>query len=505
MANTDFLDKKFFGDSVLNNFHLMPFRFDRWSDGRVFLSNDTGEYALLSEIEFQSIMGRNLDGQENLYKSLKSKFFIVGQGASANLDLMASKYRTKKSFIEEFSKLHIFVTSIRCNLSCPYCQVSRKNIDVSCTAYDMSKEVLDASIKVMLETPSKYVTMEFQGGEPLSDFELVKYGVLKAKELNKKYNKKISFVICTNLTLLEDSSLEFLRDHEVMISTSLDGPELLHNANRPSIDKKPTYETVIDNIKKCQSYLGRDSVSALMTTTRKSLACPEDIVDEFIGLGLGSMFIRELNPYGYAVKSKKAIGYTTEEFFIFFKKALDHIISKNLDGECFSEAYVSMILNKLLTPWPVGFVDLQSPTGAGFGVTVYNYDGNVYPSDEARMLAESDDYTFCMGNVLTDSYEDIFFGDTMQLLANSACNESIPGCSDCAYQTYCGADPVRNYATQNDMLGNRAENNSFCKKNKSIIKYVIDLYESADDDVKRILWSWINRSDHNSMRLKEVL
>jgi hypothetical protein len=42
-----------------------------------------------------------------------------------------------------------------------------------------------------------------------------------------------------------------------------------------------------------------------------------------------------------------------------------------------------MILSKLLTPWPIGFVDLQSPTGSGFGVTLYNYDGDVYASDES--------------------------------------------------------------------------------------------------------------------------
>jgi hypothetical protein len=63
----------------------------------------------------------------------------------------------------------------------------------------------------------------------------------------------------------------------------------------------------------------------------------------------------------------------------------------------------------------------------------------------------------------------------LQLLASAACNESLPGCSDCAYQSFCGADPVRNYATQDDVIGNRAEGNGFCKKYMALIKHLLAL------------------------------
>jgi sulfatase maturation enzyme AslB (radical SAM superfamily) len=215
------------------------------------------------------------------------------------------------------------------------------------------------------------------------------------------------------------------------------------------------------------------------------------------------MFVRELNPYGFAVKTNKALGYTSEEFIEFYTQCLDYIIELNRKGKCFSESSAAMILSKLLTPWPIGFVDLQSPTGSGFGVTLYNYDGDVYASDESRMLAETGDTTFRLGNVLDDGYEALFFGETMQLLASAACNESLPGCSDCAYQSFCGADPVRNYATQDDVIGNRAEGNGFCKKYMALIKHLLALHQNADDDLTRILWSWINRDDHERMKLKE--
>ena len=181
---------------------------------------------------------------------------------------------------------------------------------------------------------------------------------------------------------------------------------------------------------------------------------------------------------------------------------LAYIIDINRRGTTFPEAFTTMVLTKILTPWPIGFVDLQSPSGAGLGVVVYNYDGDVYASDESRMLAEMGQHVFRMGNVLEDSYANIFFGETMQMIASAACNESLPGCSDCAYQPYCGADPVRHYSTQGDIFGHRPTS-GYCQKNMGVIKHVFDLLLNGDADLERIFWAWINREDVNRMRLPE--
>ena len=143
-----------------------------------------------------------------------------------------------------------------------------------------------------------------------------------------------------------------------------------------------------------------------------------------------------------------------------------------------------------MTPLSVGFVDLQSPCGTGFGVTLYNYNGDVYPSDESRMIAESGDDFFRLGNVLTDDYDDIFFSEKMQLIASAAITDSLPQCSDCAYSPFCGAEPVRHYQTQKDVFGHRADD-SFCTKNKEIIKTIIDLINNGSDEEKNILMGWV--------------
>ena len=103
----------------------------------------------------------------------------------------------------------------------------------------------------------------------------------------------------------------------------------------------------------------------------------------------------------------------------------------------------------------VGGVDLQSPAGIGVAAIVYNYDGDVYASDESRMLAEMGDKSFCIGNVHRDSYEDIFLSDRLLEALESSFAASAPMCSWCAFEPYCGADPVFHHATQSDVEASR--------------------------------------------------
>jgi len=103
------------------------------------------------------------------------------------------------------------------------------------------------------------------------------------------------------------------------------------------------------------------------------------------------------------------------------------------------------------------------------------------------MLAEQKDYTFKLGT-LDDSYEDLYFGDKAQEISEVWINESLAGCSECAFQQYCGADPVHNHATQGDMYGFRPTSD-FCKKNMEIIEYLMELLHS-DDETRKILERW---------------
>ena len=470
------------------HYHLLPFNFRRRSNGTVLLTNISGEFISIPTGSFEKLVQHQLEVDSKLFNKLRSRHFLCFN-EEAGLDRLASKLWTKKSILQGFSRLHIFVLTLRCNCACTYCQASRQSKDAT-SYYDMSIESARKSVDLMMQCPAKDITVEFQGGEPLLNFDVLKEIVHYCKKINQTAEKNLSFVACTNLSLATDEVLQFFKDEGISVSTSVDGPAKLHDFNRCRAIKSACHSVVVEKIKKARDVLGRQNVSALMTTTRESLKYPKEIVDEYLKLDLGSIFVRALNPYGYAVKTEKAIGYSTEEFVTFYKQILDYIIEVNRKGIVFPEAYAPLLLRKMLTPWPVGFVDLQSPTGNGFAVTVYNYDGDVYASDESRMLSEMGDPHFRLGSALTDSYEEIFFGKTMQSLATNGIAETLAGCCDCAYVPYCGADPVRNYATQKDEYGNRPSS-SFCQKNKAIFDILFEIWENADSQLKAILWSWL--------------
>ena len=87
--------------------------------------------------------------------------------------------------------------------------------------------------------------------------------------------KKVTYVLCTNSRDLSDHLLKLCSKYHVFISTSLDGPEHVHNHNR---GKSDSYQRVIAGIQKARDYLGIERVSALMTTSEYSLDYPQEIV-----------------------------------------------------------------------------------------------------------------------------------------------------------------------------------------------------------------------------------
>jgi His-Xaa-Ser system radical SAM maturase HxsB len=469
-------------------YNLLPFRFHRLKDQREVLVNDFGDFLIVPQNTVQKIVARTLSKEQDseLYGDLFANFFVSKNKIPELLEVLATRYRTKKSFLDYFTALHIFVISLRCEHTCHYCQVSRVSQDRN--AFDMRKDYIDKGIDFMMKSPNPHVTMEFQGGESLLAFEQITYAVEKANAEATIYNKKITYVICTNLAPITDEILVFCRENNILISTSLDGPSFIHNQNRHRPEKN-SYELAIEGIRRCREELGHDKVSALLTTTALSLSYPIEIVDEYFNQGFRSIFLRPISPYGFAVKNKRKNDYAMEDFLKFYKKAFERILEYNLKGEFFREDYATIILKKILTPFPVGYVDLQSPAGMINNVIVFNYDGKIYATDESRMLAEMQDFTFQLGDLTNNTYADIFYGEKALEISNSWSNECLPGCSECAFQPYCGADPVFNYAVQGDMVGYRPTS-PFCEKNMEIIKYLLELIDK-DKRIEKIFWTWV--------------
>jgi uncharacterized protein len=487
----DGLGKKFrladdFNQASLGQYQMLPSRFIRLDGDRYVMTNETGEFLIVTRLQLEQFVRKTVPLNSDYYYDLKSKHFLIDDDSNVAIDLLSLKYRTKAQRISQFTALHLFVVSLRCDYSCKYCQVSRQTDDK--LAYDMNKETADLSMDFMFRSPSVAMKIEFQGGEPLLNFQIIRYLVEETKERNRKHGKDLQFVITTNLSLLTDEILAFCLTHDISLSTSLDGPENLHNQNRPRPGRNG-YQLTVEGIRKAQTTLGRDKVGALMTTTEASLPRVREIIDTYLSLDIEGVFLRPLSPYGFAIKNQQAYKYDVDRWFEFYKEGLDYVLEINRKGHPFVELYAALIMNKIFSPFGTGYVDLQSPSGMAISAIVYNYDGDIYASDEARMLAEMGDKKFRLGSVYHDSYEDVMLSNTVLDTLESTLSESLPMCNDCGFLPYCGTDPVYHYATQKDPIGHKALS-GFCGKNMKIIRYIFTLLED-DPDARRILLGWI--------------
>jgi uncharacterized protein len=481
-----FKDLSFYNSSLEQSYQLLPFRFIRLDSNRYVITNEIGEHLVVPNAVLQDIVHKQLPAGTDLYNDLKSKHFIIDKDSNVALDLLALKVRSKYAQLTNFTGLHMFVVTLRCDHSCPYCQVSRQSEDR--LAYDMSIETAERALGLTFKSPSPAIKIEFQGGEPLLNFDLIKHIVNRATELNKLHGKDLEFVITTNLSQLSDEILEFARQHSVLFSTSLDGPEDLHVANRPR-PGGDSYRKTIEGINRIRNEYGIDKVGALMTTTEASLSRPREIIDEYVRQGFRSIFLRPLSPYGFAVKTKWYKAYDTARWLDFYFAGLNYILELNKSGYGFVEDYASIVLTKMFSPMGTTYVDLQSPAGIGISAIAFNYDGDVYASDEARMLAEMGDKTFRLGNVHENSYEEILLSEPLlNALEESIC-ESVPSCNDCGFQVYCGSDPLYHYSTQRDVVGHKALS-GYCQRNMSIMRRLIALMED-DPAARSILLSWV--------------
>uniref|UniRef100_B8DJ00 Radical SAM domain protein n=1 Tax=Nitratidesulfovibrio vulgaris (strain DSM 19637 / Miyazaki F) TaxID=883 RepID=B8DJ00_NITV9 len=470
----------------LGNYTIMPINF-KYFDGKILVTTDHGDHLWMSQADFDALLRRAGIDSVHLYHSLKSKQ-MLSTDVATSVDISAAKIRSRKRFLYDFTSLHMLVTTVRCNQRCEYCQASCEDEDAH--NYDMSVDVAEKIVDTIFKSPSPSIKIEFQGGEPTLNWKVIDFVVKYATRSNLRHNKKLDFVLCTNLTSISEDKLRFLADYNVYVSTSLDGPKDVHDFGRKLRCGESAYESFRSNLDRARSILGERHVDALMTTTKYSLGRSRDIVDEYLALGFNGLFLRALNPYGFAVEQRDRLGYTAEEFVDFYKESLEYIIYQNRRGIPVTEYYTSLLFSRMMTSQSTGFVDLQSPSGAGISGAIYDYNGDVYPADEARMLARMGDRTFCMGNVTRDSFGKIFGGPVVRDIASKSCLEVVPGCADCVYRPYCGADPIRNYLEHGDIIGKQPQSH-FCAKNMKTFDHLFGLLLEADDFTLDTLWSWI--------------
>lgn len=137
-----------------------------------------------------------------------------------------------------------------CNLKCKYCFAAQGNFKGQRSLMDL--ETGKKALKFLCENSGnrKNLEVDFFGGEPLMNFEVVKDLVKYGREIEKDYNKHFRFTITTNGLLLTDDKIDFINENMDNVVLSLDGRKEINDPIRPTLNDKGSYDIIVPKFKK---------------------------------------------------------------------------------------------------------------------------------------------------------------------------------------------------------------------------------------------------------------
>jgi len=163
----------------------------------------------------------------------------------ASIDRMEGDEKYSPPVSNRFLRALCLNITDRCNLGCLYCFA--RSDDPGAGSMHMSSDTASKALEVLfsLSPPEAVLQVDFFGGEPLLNFEVVKRTVAQARKMAEERNQIIRFTATTNGTLFNDEITEFLNREDFSVIISLDGPPEIHDRNRPFRDGSPSQERVL--------------------------------------------------------------------------------------------------------------------------------------------------------------------------------------------------------------------------------------------------------------------
>jgi len=462
---------------------LLPFNFDRLTCGDYFLSNMAGFHKFLELSALQELIDFSKTSSPADNAQLESGLFITPEDcADASIAAMGSALARKLTFELQFSPIFMIVPTLRCDHTCSYCQVSRAPVDAQ--NYDLDEAAIPAiidSIKKLFTPPYK---LEIQGGEPLIRFDLIRQIYHEAE--SQLGGGNFEFVIATSLSLLDEAVLLWAKSRNVYFSTSVDGDALVHNASR-ILPGENSYQRVKQAVAKIQAELGPERVATVTTATTEVLKRPEVLIEAHLEMGIYDLFVRPISPYGFA-NARSVSTYSVPEYMTFYSALFEAIKTHNQSGTSPSliEHSAAIHMKRIMNPSFSQYADLKSPSGFVLNSVLFNYDGKIYGSDEARMLQRVlGELDFSCGDVGSINFS---ANALYKTILGSSFNLLHPGCEHCAYQPYCGSDPCQAIATQGEPVGDKSLS-LFCQYHKAMFRFLMDRFHT-DPGSRNLLMGW---------------
>ena len=345
---------------------------------------------------------------------------------------IAKNYR-RNNFNVKAICLHVAHT---CNLNCSYCFAAQGKYHGERAV--MSLETGKRAIDFLIENSGshKNLDIDFFGGEPLMNWEVVKQLVEYGREQEKLHGKNIRFTLTTNGVLLNDEVIDFCNKEMHNVVLSLDGRPEVHNRFRKDYSGAGSYEKILPNFLNFLKKRGNKSYYMRGTYTHYNTDFLNDI------LHMADLGFKELSMEPVVCDPSDPCALTAEDLPVLYdqyEKLAEEMIKRKKEGRGFT-FYHYMID---LTGGPCIYKRVAG-CGSGTEYLAVTPWGELYPCHQFV-----GDEKYSMGNI----YDGVTNTAVREKFAS--CNAyTRPGCADCWAKLYCAGGCAANaYHATGDISG----------------------------------------------------
>ena len=300
----------------------------------------------------------------------------------------------------------------RCNLACRYCYGGRASKD------DMSKATALAVVDFIVGgcRPGADLQVQFFGGEPLLCADLVREIVPYLRGQTAHKGIRLALSVTTNGTLLDRPILEFLREQDIDLCVSVDGPAAVHDLNRRFPNGKGSFSVVEPKL--CDALATLASVQVNTVYGPDTIGSLPATVRFLAGIGVPAI---HLNP---DISAVWPVNFDSQIADAFARIAEDYL-AWYTEGR---EISINVIDSKLAL-FAKGGYSCEDKCCMGDGELAFAPSGNIYPCE--RLIGEDRNSPFCIGNVHTG-----LDAPRRQVVSLGRGNNN-QSCRACPWQRYC--------------------------------------------------------------------
>ncbi len=279
-----------------------------------------------------------------------------------------------------------------CNLRCDYCFASTG--DFGGARVRMSSEVGKKAIDYLIARSQNRHNLEvdFFGGEPLMNFEVVKEVVEYARSLEKAHNKKFRFTITTNGLLLDDDKIDYINREMSNVVLSIDGRKSVNDRVRTRVSGSGCYDSIMPKFQKLAERRGHDQYYVRGTFTKYNKDFGEDVL-HLAGLGFDQISVEPVvadpgMPYALTEAD-------LPEVFAEYERLADTLLQMEQEGRGVNFFHFMMDLEQ----GPCAIKRLRG-CGCGNEYCAVTPDGEVYPCHQFVGQPE-----WKMGDIFTGGFD----------------------------------------------------------------------------------------------------